>query len=91
MENVDKEFNPGHQVLAIAAGGAGFGGEAGRRGGGGAVESDVLGADASGVAQRGAGENRGLRGRLAAAEERGRLRRCLPELETPHQGDRQGS
>ena len=91
MGDVDKEYNPGHEVLAVAAGGAGLGCSVGRPGGGGVVEAELLGSDASGVTQRGSGQNRGFRGRLAAAQERRRLRRCLPELETPHQGDRQGS
>ena len=46
--------------------------------------TELLGQHAPRASPRGPLQNRGLRGRVAAAEERCRLRRRLPQLETNH-------
>lgn len=59
-------------------------------GGGRLLEPELLGQHAAGAAAGGAGEDRGVGGVVAVAEERGGLRRGVPELEAPGEGDREG-
>lgn len=76
----DKDDTSGNQD-AVEPGGAGrlvFGG------GGGWDEPELLGRHAAGAPEGGPGQDRGVRERVAAAEERRGLRRGLPELEIAH-------
>lgn len=94
VDDYSTEHNTGHEVAVGPGGpGPGFaklgGGEGGR--GERRSEPELLVQHAGGAAQGGAGEDRGLRERVASAKGRRRLRGRVPQLAGNHQGDREGS